>query len=267
MRSRCSLWWRTHWGSLASGCGSVCLDRRDGAAGPLPTAAFRGGRRVTRRAPSLFVGTLQCLSWRGTTLHLQRRRPIASFRASLSRPGDLAADVRVDCPRGGYYSPPDANRPSGNPTPFHFSFTFWWNCPFIYCREAIHFPPPTATLALLTERLTSVSAVLACCLLGAMQPRKWHLAGFAAIAVVFFSFLYQDTATVNRMEQQVVRLVSELPPNQRVMATILPPAGVARVDPAHRGPRVHRPLFQLRQLRAGRRGYFVSARCRAIPTC
>jgi hypothetical protein len=89
----------------------------------------------------------------------------------------------------------------------------------------IHFPPPTATLALLTERLTSVSAVLACCLLGAMQPRKWHLAGFAAIAVVFFSFLYQDTATVNRMEQQVVRLVSELPPNRRVMATILPPPG------------------------------------------
>jgi hypothetical protein len=87
----------------------------------------------------------------------------------------------------------------------------------------IHFPPPTATLALLTERLTSVSAALICCLLGAMQPRKWHLAGFAAIAVVFFSFLYQDTAKVNSMEQQVVKLVSTLPPNQRVMATILPP--------------------------------------------
>jgi hypothetical protein len=89
----------------------------------------------------------------------------------------------------------------------------------------IHFPPPTATLALLTERLTSVSAALICCLLGAMQPRKWHLAGFAAIAVVFFSFLYQDTAKVNSMEQQVVKLVSTLPPNQRVMATILPPPG------------------------------------------
>jgi hypothetical protein len=89
----------------------------------------------------------------------------------------------------------------------------------------IHFPPPTAALALLTERLTSVSAALFCCLLGAMQPRKWHLAGFAAIALVFFTFLYQDTATVNRMEQQVVRLVSALPPDQRVMATILPPPG------------------------------------------
>jgi hypothetical protein len=89
----------------------------------------------------------------------------------------------------------------------------------------IHFPPPTAALALLTERLTSVSAALACCLLGAMQPRKWHFAGFAIIAAVFFSFLYQDTAKVNRIEQQVVQLVSALPPNQRVMATILPPPG------------------------------------------
>jgi hypothetical protein len=89
----------------------------------------------------------------------------------------------------------------------------------------IHFPPPTAALALLTERLTSVSAALACCLLGAMQPRKWHLAGLAVIAAVFFSLVYQDTAKVNRMEQQVVQLVSELPPNQRVMATILPPPG------------------------------------------
>ncbi len=91
--------------------------------------------------------------------------------------------------------------------------------------DAVNFPPPTAPIALLTERLTSVCAVLGCCLLGVMQPRKWHLVGLAAIAAFFFSFLYQDTATVNRMEAQVVQLVSALPPNQRVMATILPPAG------------------------------------------
>ncbi len=87
----------------------------------------------------------------------------------------------------------------------------------------IHFPPPTATLALLTERLTSVSAALICCLLGAMRPHKWHLLATIGIALVFFTFVYQDTAKVNRMEQQVVRLVSELPPNQRVMATIKSP--------------------------------------------
>jgi hypothetical protein len=90
---------------------------------------------------------------------------------------------------------------------------------------ALAFPPPTATVALLTERLTSVSAAMGCCLLGVMRPRKWHLLLSAAIAAVFFSFLYQDTSIVNKMESQVVQLVSGLPPYQRVMATILPPPG------------------------------------------
>ena len=87
----------------------------------------------------------------------------------------------------------------------------------------IHFPPPTAAFALLTERLTSISAALACCVLGAMRPSRWHLVASAALAAVFFSFVYQDTAAANKMEEQIVELVSELPPNQRVMATILPP--------------------------------------------
>lgn len=77
--------------------------------------------------------------------------------------------------------------------------------------------------SLLTERFTTISAVLACCLLGAMRPRKWHLATTAAIAAMFFAFLWQDTARINRMEAQVVRLVSTLPPRQRVMGSIFAP--------------------------------------------
>jgi hypothetical protein len=88
--------------------------------------------------------------------------------------------------------------------------------------DAIHFPAPTATIALLTERLTSITAVVGCCVLGAMHPRKWHFAATAVIAGAFFVFLYQDTAIVNRMEAQAVQLVSKLPPNQRVLATIEP---------------------------------------------
>jgi hypothetical protein len=87
----------------------------------------------------------------------------------------------------------------------------------------IYSPPPR--LALLTERFTSISAVVGCCILGVLQPRKCHLVASACIAAVFFSFLYQDTATVNRMEQQIVEWVSQLPPNQRVIGTILPPRG------------------------------------------
>ena len=86
-------------------------------------------------------------------------------------------------------------------------------------------PHSAVGVTLLTERLTSVSASLALCVLGAMRPRKWHLVISAAIAAVFFSFLYQDTAAINRIEQQAERLVRTLPADQRVLATILPPQG------------------------------------------
>jgi hypothetical protein len=86
-----------------------------------------------------------------------------------------------------------------------------------------HVPGHIGAVALLTDRLTSVSVVLLICLLGVTRPQKWHLAGAAAIAAVFFTFVYQDTGRINRMESEVARLVRTLPPSQRVMGTILPP--------------------------------------------
>lgn len=77
-----------------------------------------------------------------------------------------------------------------------------------------------AAIAILTERLTSVSAILACCLLGAMLPTRWHLVITAAIASVFFAFVYQDTAVINKIEVQAEQLVRTLPRDSRVMATI-----------------------------------------------
>lgn len=96
--------------------------------------------------------------------------------------------------------------------------------------DAIHFPPPMATIALLTERMTSITAVIGCCVLGAVRPRKWHFAVLSAIAAVFFAFLYEDTAIVNRMQAEVIQLVSKLPPNQRVLATIEPFPGSRILD-------------------------------------
>jgi hypothetical protein len=84
----------------------------------------------------------------------------------------------------------------------------------------IRVPQYDAPLGLMVERMTSLSAVLLCCLLGLVRPRKWHLACFAAIAVLFFSVLYRDDARLNRMEQTAERLVHVLPPGQRVLATI-----------------------------------------------
>jgi len=84
-------------------------------------------------------------------------------------------------------------------------------------------PGHIGAVALLTDRLTTVSAILLCCLIAAARPRKWHFIAFAALAVVFFGFLYQDTGKISRMEDRVTRLVRTLPPNQRVMGTILAP--------------------------------------------
>ena len=89
--------------------------------------------------------------------------------------------------------------------------------------RGVHFQGKPAAIALLTERLTSVTAAFACCLLGAMRPSRWHLTASLAIAAVFFAFVYQDTAVFNTMETEAEQLVRTLPPNQRVMATILPP--------------------------------------------
>ena len=77
------------------------------------------------------------------------------------------------------------------------------------------------SIGFLTERLTSLSAILICCLLGAMKPQKWHLIGFAIIAALFFFFLYGDTAAISRMEAQLDRKVREIPPGRRVVATIV----------------------------------------------
>lgn len=89
--------------------------------------------------------------------------------------------------------------------------------------RGIHVPDHVGAVALLTERLTSVSALLLCWLLGAMRPAKWHLAASAAIALVFFGLVYRDTGAIERIEGRVAQLVRTLPPNQRVLGTILPP--------------------------------------------
>jgi hypothetical protein len=103
----------------------------------------------------------------------------------------------------------------------------------ILLPDGIRFPDQPSALALLTERLTSVSAALLCCLLGALQPRKWHLLASTVIAAIFFTLLYQDSSTINRMEAQVEQLVRTVPRNSRVLATLKPPFPDSRVLVQH----------------------------------
>jgi hypothetical protein len=91
--------------------------------------------------------------------------------------------------------------------------------------RVIFFPQYAVPFSLLTERLTSITAILGCCLLGVMAPKKWHFAGFSAFAAVFFLFLFLDTGKINRMELQAERYERILPPGQRIIATIWPFSG------------------------------------------
>ena len=86
--------------------------------------------------------------------------------------------------------------------------------------DAVFWPQFAAPTSLLTERFTLISAVLICCLLGVMQPRSWHLAALSAISLAYFSFLYLDTAALNRMEKEAWRLVHTARPGDRILVTI-----------------------------------------------
>ena len=52
--------------------------------------------------------------------------------------------------------------------------------------DAIHFPPPTATIALLTERLTSITAVDWLLRVGRDAPSKVALCGYGSDRRRFF---------------------------------------------------------------------------------
>ena len=71
-------------------------------------------------------------------------------------------------------------------------------------------------------RLTSICAVSAICVLAMIAPRVWHTLAFTLAAAVFFLFLWQDTRQVSALETQAEQLLAQLPPKQRVIATIRP---------------------------------------------
>ena len=91
--------------------------------------------------------------------------------------------------------------------------------------DGIVLPRYSASVTMLPQRLTSVTAILACGLVAVGKPRKWQWAGFLAIAGVFFVFLYADGSKLNKMEEQAERYERVLPPGQRIIATIWPFTG------------------------------------------
>ena len=96
-------------------------------------------------------------------------------------------------------------------------------CATALLPENLRPSPDGGWIGLLGSRLTTISAIFGLCVLGLLRPRKWHVAGFSACAIVFFAFLYQDTGWINRLEANAEQLVSNLSPGTRVIATVWAP--------------------------------------------
>jgi hypothetical protein len=70
------------------------------------------------------------------------------------------------------------------------------------------------------ERMSLALAVLVCALVGGAGATGLRAVAACALAVVFFAGLYSDVRVLNRLEGQVTRAVSLLPPGQRVVSTL-----------------------------------------------
>lgn len=77
-------------------------------------------------------------------------------------------------------------------------------------------------IGLLDSRLTMITAIFGLSFLARLKPRKWHLAGFAGVAAVYFVFFYQDTLWLNRLEANAETAVAKLPYGTRIIPTIAP---------------------------------------------
>jgi hypothetical protein len=81
----------------------------------------------------------------------------------------------------------------------------------------ITLPQYSAPLKYILERFSLVSAGVACCMLAMARRRLSDGIFLSVIAAVYFSFLYHDTAVLNRTEAKIVTLLESIGPNQRVV--------------------------------------------------
>ena len=90
--------------------------------------------------------------------------------------------------------------------------------------ENLNTDPSGGWIGALATRLTLVTAIFGLAFLASLPSRLWHLLAYSAVALSFFTFIYQDTALLNRMEDNTRRLTEPLPFGSRVVSTIFAPS-------------------------------------------
>ncbi|MEX2207045.1 MAG: hypothetical protein WEF50_12525 [Myxococcota bacterium] len=100
---------------------------------------------------------------------------------------------------------------------------------FALCAAAVVSVPGTIllpgyghALVYIAQRMSLAAAVLACALVAPARPGA-SSAAFAAIALVFFAFLYRDQRLLNEFEDRLDAVVAQLPEQQRVILGVRDP--------------------------------------------
>jgi hypothetical protein len=83
--------------------------------------------------------------------------------------------------------------------------------------------PAGGWIGALVSRLTLISAIVGLCWLASLPTRSWYLTFSVVAATIFFTFIYQDTAFLNRMEASADRATQQLPFGTRAVSTIFAP--------------------------------------------
>jgi hypothetical protein len=87
----------------------------------------------------------------------------------------------------------------------------------------LQIPGYNHALVYIAERMSLAVGVCLCALLAAAPMRAYHRYAMGAVALLFFGFLYRDERALNAVEDPMTRLVSQLPPGQRVVSAIYDP--------------------------------------------
>ena len=89
--------------------------------------------------------------------------------------------------------------------------------------ENLHLDPTGGWIGALSTRLTLVTAIVGLAWLATLSSCSWHLGFCSVLSAVFFVFIYQDTAFLNRMEASAENVTRPLPFGTRAVSTIFAP--------------------------------------------
>ena len=87
----------------------------------------------------------------------------------------------------------------------------------------LQIPGYNHALVYIAERMSLAVGICLCAVLAAAPMRASHRYAMAVVALLFFGFLYRDEGVLNAFEDRMTRLVSQLPPGQRVVSAINDP--------------------------------------------